>query len=112
MSDTYVYLYGKDLYINLTNECTNSCDFCIRNNKIGIPGEDLWLTKEPSSADVIAQLEKFPPHDLVFCGYLSGRGNFESGAHRSRQGSTHPEKLPVRTHCQSGIFSGVSCGSG
>ena len=29
------YEYGRNLYINLTNQCPNSCDFCLRNNSSG-----------------------------------------------------------------------------
>ena len=31
MKDQYVYLMGRGLYVNLTNRCSNRCDFCVRN---------------------------------------------------------------------------------
>ena len=66
--DTYVYEYnGKD-YINLTNKCTNSCTFCIRNSHDGVGGHELWLKKEPSAKDVI-ELLKENKRDVVFCGF-------------------------------------------
>lgn len=71
MSNTYVYKAYGNLYINLTNKCSNSCDFCIRNGRDGLEGQPLWLTKEPCAEDVINQL----PQDLhaykevVFCGF-------------------------------------------
>ena len=55
--DTYVYQVGGKNYINLTNRCNNACDFCIRQNKVGIPGFSLWLEKEPEAGEVIAQLD-------------------------------------------------------
>ena len=67
-----VYEFGDSIYINLTNECSNSCDFCIRNFKDGVGGSDLWLEHEPSASEVIDALGKF---DLsrydgaVFCGF-------------------------------------------
>lgn len=67
-----VYEFGDSIYINLTNECSNSCDFCIRNFKDGVGGSDLWLEHEPSASEVIDALVKF---DLsrydgaVFCGF-------------------------------------------
>lgn len=67
-----VYEFGDSIYINLTNECSNSCDFCIRNFKEGVGGSGLWLEHEPSAAEVIAELGK---RDLsryrgaVFCGF-------------------------------------------
>lgn len=67
-----VYEFGDSIYINLTNECSNSCDFCIRNFKEGVGGSELWLEHEPSAEEVERALEK---HDLskyraaVFCGF-------------------------------------------
>lgn len=67
-----VYEYGDSVYINLTNECSNSCDFCIRNFKDGVGGSELWLEHEPTAQEVIAELSK---RDLVgyrsavFCGF-------------------------------------------
>ncbi|MBC8539254.1 radical SAM protein [Christensenellaceae bacterium NSJ-63] len=67
--DTYVYQVGGKNYINLTNRCNNACDFCIRQNKVGIPGFSLWLEKEPEAEEVIAQLDAAGRGDVVFCGY-------------------------------------------
>ena len=67
-----VYEFGDSIYINLTNECSNSCDFCIRNFKEGVGGSELWLEHEPSAEEVERALEKY---DLgkyraaVFCGF-------------------------------------------
>jgi len=66
--DTFVYEYnGKD-YINLTNKCTNSCTFCIRNGHDGVGGHELWLKKEPT-ADEVIELLKENKRDVVFCGF-------------------------------------------
>ncbi len=61
------------LYVNMTNRCSNSCSFCIRNNGDGAYGSDsLWLTSEPTREEI---LESVLSHDLsryselVFCGY-------------------------------------------
>ena len=67
--DTYVYQVDGKNYINLTNRCNNACDFCIRQNKVGIPGFSLWLEKEPEAGEVIAQLDAAGRGDVVFCGY-------------------------------------------
>ena len=69
--NNYVYEVGNNLYINLTNKCSNDCFFCIRNGHDDMNGTNLWIDREPNFDDVVNQL----PHDLskydeiVFCGF-------------------------------------------
>lgn len=68
---TFTYESGENLYINLTNRCPNSCDFCVRTECEKHYG-DLWLEREPTAEEVIAQikardLSKY--ENLVFCGF-------------------------------------------
>ena len=72
--DTYAYTLDGNLYINLTNKCSNGCDFCVRNERTSYYGNYLWLQKgEPTAVQVIAQinglgdLTKFK--EGVFCGF-------------------------------------------
>lgn len=68
--NTYVYTLGKSAYINLTNACSNNCEFCIRNYKDGLLDYNLWLTKEPSVDEIKALLGDVTQYDeVVFCGY-------------------------------------------
>ena len=40
---TITYEYGDNLYINVTNQCPNACDFCLRNNSTGsLYADNLW----------------------------------------------------------------------
>jgi len=75
----FVYEFNNNLYINLTNRCSNKCSFCIRNSKesIGHNGS-LWLISEPAPGTITAELkrvfavaeEKGIEYDeVVFCGY-------------------------------------------
>ncbi len=70
---TVTYTVKNGIYINLTNKCSNSCDFCIRQYGPGVYGSDnLWLEREPTAEEVIADLEKYKLADydeVVFCGY-------------------------------------------
>ncbi|MBD5086294.1 MAG: radical SAM protein [Clostridiales bacterium] len=72
MNETYVYTVDQNIYINLTNRCSNRCEFCVRYYDKPIYG-DLWIKSEPTADEVIAILEK--DYDLskygevVFCGY-------------------------------------------
>lgn len=68
---TITYEVGDGLYVNITNRCTNSCEFCVRSVADGTYGE-LWLDKEPSKEDILSDilsrdLKKYP--EIVFCGY-------------------------------------------
>ena len=70
---TITYEVDTGLYINVTNRCTNRCEFCIRNNGDGAYGSDsLWLEREPTVDEVLTDvfsrdLTKYS--ELVFCGY-------------------------------------------
>jgi len=63
------------MYINLTNRCSNDCDFCIRNFKNGLGNDGgLWLEYEPTADETIEQLQKKMDiyknvKEIVFCGY-------------------------------------------
>ena len=67
-----VYGYGDALYINLTNRCSNACVFCIRNFRDGVSDDPLWLDREPTAEEVIAELERrgaVKTGKVVFCGF-------------------------------------------
>lgn len=65
-----IYRLGDSLYLNLTNRCTNQCEFCVRQYKDGIAGYNLRLDKEPTAKKVIAEIENPEDYEeIVFCGY-------------------------------------------
>lgn len=70
---TVTYYVERGLYVNMTNRCTNSCDFCIRNNGEGAYGSaSLWLLSEPSvdyTVNCILKEDRSKFDELVFCGY-------------------------------------------
>lgn len=66
------YKYQNNLYINLTNRCTNKCKFCIRFTPSGVDNIDLWLEHEPEVSEVIKAIEDedYKSYDeIIFCGY-------------------------------------------
>lgn len=69
MKDTYVYELDGNLYVNLTNRCSNDCKFCVRNGKTSYYGHKLWLSKEPSAEDVIKAIGYKKCKEVVFCGF-------------------------------------------
>ena len=70
---TITYEVDGALYVNITNRCSNRCDFCIRNNGDGAYGSNsLWLSREPTSEEIFESIKNASPNkykELVFCGY-------------------------------------------
>ena len=72
--DTYAYVLDGNLYLNLTNKCSNGCDFCVRNERTSYYGNYLWLRHgDPTVEKVIravngmGDLTRFK--EVVFCGF-------------------------------------------
>lgn len=72
MQNTYVYTVDNNLYINLTNRCSNRCEFCVRYYDKPVYG-DLWIGHEPTAQEVIDILDKCynlsDYGEVVFCGF-------------------------------------------
>ncbi|MCQ2436184.1 MAG: TatD family nuclease-associated radical SAM protein [Clostridia bacterium] len=103
------YEHGNGLYINLTNHCSNRCDFCVRSHGDTIYG-NLWLDREPSVDEVwqsITQrgLENYS--EVVFCGYgepTERLADMCELARRIRQ--TSDIQIRVNTNGQSDLING------
>ncbi len=72
--DTYLYTLDGNLYVNLTNKCSNACDFCVRNERTSYYGNYLWLRHGDPTADKVmaaangmGDLTRFK--EVVFCGF-------------------------------------------
>ncbi len=80
MSANYVYELNGNLYLNVTNSCSNRCEFCIRANRGNVKGYDLWLEHDAAPQDVIAAIDAFdkPYQQAVFCGYGEPTYNMEA----------------------------------
>ena len=59
------------VYVNLTNACTNSCVFCLREQKDDVCGAEMWHDGNYTLEDVIEQFNEYKPipQNVVFCGY-------------------------------------------
>lgn len=65
-----VYEIDGNVYINLTNRCSNRCVFCVRTTSDRYKEYDLWLKKEPTAEEVKEELKKHDGgREYVFCGY-------------------------------------------
>ena len=62
----------NNIYVNLTNRCPCSCTFCLRQTKEMTEQNNLWLKREPSVDEVIAEFEKLDIskyNEVIFCGF-------------------------------------------
>ncbi|MBQ8403146.1 MAG: radical SAM protein [Clostridia bacterium] len=65
------YEHGDGLYVNLTNRCSNACDFCVRSYGNTLYG-NLWLDREPTVEEIkesIFSRDLSAYSEIVFCGY-------------------------------------------
>ncbi len=73
----YTLVYSIDnnknpetVYVNLTNACSNSCIFCLRNQKDDVCGAEMWHDDKYTLDDIIEQFKNFSSaKNVVFCGY-------------------------------------------
>jgi GTP 3',8-cyclase len=67
------YWLQNQLYLNITNKCTNNCFFCLRNFKQGIDGFNLKLPADPRIEEIISELQTVLHmrnwEEIVFCGF-------------------------------------------
>lgn len=68
-----VYWSEDNLYLNITNRCSNNCYFCFRNFISGVWGFNLKLHKESTPNEVIKNLQRVINQrhwkEVVFCGF-------------------------------------------
>ncbi len=76
-----LYKVHNNLYVNLTNRCPCACTFCLRQNMDHVgESKSLWLEREPSAEEVIAEFSKFDMSqydEVVFCGFGEPTEAFE-----------------------------------
>lgn len=60
------------IFLNITNRCSNSCSFCVKNSNPGLSGYKLWLDREPTDEDIWIAFEnevKTTDREVVWCGF-------------------------------------------
>ncbi len=106
MSMTITYDFEGSLYVNFTNQCSNDCVFCLRNNHSTVNGKDnLWLDREPSLDEIKADFEKRDMSAyqwVVFCGYGEPLMKFDTCIETAKWlKSTYPHiKIRINTNGQ------------
>jgi TatD DNase family protein len=64
------YRIRDNLYLNVTNRCTNRCSFCVRFHKDYVKGHNLRLSDEPTEDELKTAIgDPSVFKEIVFCGY-------------------------------------------
>ncbi len=64
------YKIRDNLYLNVTNRCTNKCSFCIRFQSDYVKGHNLKLSEEPTEEELRNAIgDPSQYNEIVFCGY-------------------------------------------
>ena len=106
MANIITYVVGNNLYLNITNRCTNRCAFCIREKDGGI-GHDLWLDEEPSTEEILAAIGTADGYDeVVFCGYGEPLIRLHEVVAVSAYLKSIGKKVRINTNGQADLFWG------
>lgn len=107
--NTLTYVYDNKIYLNLTNKCSNNCEFCIRRTGDGVLDYYLWLDKEPTAEDVIEDLKKYDLSkykEAVFCGFGEPLYAFDVLLKVAKWLKDNGMKTRLNTNGQAGLISG------
>jgi GTP 3',8-cyclase len=69
------------IFLNITNRCSNSCSFCVRNSSPGLSGYRLWLDREPSDDEIWNAFKdevKTTDREVVWCGFGEPTTRFDT----------------------------------
>jgi TatD family-associated radical SAM protein len=110
---TITYVVGDALYINVTNRCTNNCEFCIRKNGDGAYGSDsLWLEREPTEQEIldsVFSLDLSTYSEVVFCGYGEPSIRLDTVVSVAKKiKEKHPMKVRINTNGHSSLYHGYN----
>ncbi|MFC1637696.1 TatD family nuclease-associated radical SAM protein, partial [Candidatus Margulisiibacteriota bacterium] len=102
------YPVGDSLYLNITNRCTNQCQFCIRyktrqfNKKY-----ELWMDHEPSADEVIKAIgDPTKYKQIVFCGYGEPLLRLETVKTVAKELKMKKVKIRIDTNGHANLFWG------
>lgn len=112
MTASITYEYGDSLYINMTNACTNNCDFCLRGNSSGsLYAKNLWYDGiEPTREEFLENIKsrdlgKY--REIVFCGYGEPTCRFDDMVYLAGEIKKLGDyKIRVNTNGQSDLITG------
>lgn len=106
---TITYEVGNGLYVNVTNRCTNACEFCVRSVADGTYGE-LWLDREPTAKEItddILARDLSLYSEIVFCGYGEPTLRLDDIIEVAREVKKHSDiKIRINTNGHASMIYG------
>lgn len=103
----YSYQIGEALYLNITNQCSNRCDFCVRNTTDGFGGQSLWLTKEPTARQVLDTIDDpLQYKEIVFCGFGEPLSRVDMVVEIARKLKGYGVPIRINTNGQANLIHG------
>lgn len=107
---TIVYQVHDNLYVNLTNRCSSSCVFCLRQTRDHMEESDsLWLEHEPSLEEIKAafqaqDMSKYK--EVVFCGFGEPTERFDTLIQVARfVKETYQKPIRINTNGQGDLIN-------
>ena len=101
------YRIDNNVYLNLTNRCSNNCSFCVRTTSDFYKQYDLWLAKEPTADEVMAAIrEQAPADEYVFCGYGEPLCAFDTLLEVAKRLKAMGKKTRLNTNGQADLIVG------
>jgi len=99
------YEMWGNLYLNITNQCTNNCSFCIRNQTDTLWGYNLKLRAEPTIDEVMAAIgDPGRYREIVFCGYGEPTMRFDVILEVGRRLKAQGARVRVDTNGQGNLI--------
>lgn len=97
--NTVSYVFGDNLYLNITNRCMMACPYCIKHKWANdFRGNDLKLDTEPTAAEVIAAIADPKKYkEVIFCGYGDALVNPEAVVEISKWIKENGGKVRINT---------------
>jgi len=103
------YEIRDSLYLNITNRCTNDCNFCVRNKTEFVKGHNLKIDAEPTVEDILKAVgDPGRYKEIVFCGYGEPTLRLDLIKSVSAELKKHGVKIRVVTNGHGDIINGRS----
>lgn len=106
-SNVYSYVLGSKLYLNITNACTNRCEFCVRESAAGVTEGSLWLEHQPTVQEVLDSIEHPEKYEeLVFCGFGEPLSRVDAVVGIARELRKYGVPVRINTNGQANLIHG------